>query len=80
MRMAIDVVQKAQGPGERGPTSAYPNPTTGAVLVAKDGRILATGSSSYKQDAIQDVLTDAGLSITPLQRMVYYVAIIYAVA
>jgi pyrimidine deaminase RibD-like protein len=65
MRMAIDVAQAAGG--ERGPSSAYPNPTTGAVLVANDGRILGKGRSDFSKDAIQNVLIDAGLSITPLR-------------
>jgi pyrimidine deaminase RibD-like protein len=52
--------------GERGETSAYPNPTTGAVLVAEDGTVLGKGRSDYKMDSVQAALLDAGLEITPL--------------
>jgi pyrimidine deaminase RibD-like protein len=62
MRMAIDMAGE-----ERGPNSAYPNPSVGAVLVADDGRILAKGKSSYAKDAIRDVLENAGLTATPLR-------------
>lgn len=65
MRMAIDMAQSTGG--ERGPASAYPNPTVGAVLVADDGRILGKGKSSYNKDAIRDVLENAGLTATPLR-------------
>jgi len=65
MRMAIDLAESVGG--ERGPSSAYPNPTVGAVLVADDGRILGEGKSTYAKDAIQVVLENAGLSITPLR-------------
>jgi pyrimidine deaminase RibD-like protein len=65
MRMAIDLAKKYGG--ERGPASAYPNPSMGAVIVADDGRILGKGRSNYRHDAIQDVLRDVGLQITPLR-------------
>lgn len=65
MKVAIDYALEVGG--ERGPESAYPNPTTGAVLVADDGRILGQGRSSYAKHAILDVLNDAGLDITALR-------------
>jgi pyrimidine deaminase RibD-like protein len=48
-------------------TSSYPNPTTGAVLVAADGTILGKGRSDYNFDCVQAVMKDAGLEVTPLQ-------------
>jgi pyrimidine deaminase RibD-like protein len=65
MQMAVTIAQA--GGGERGPSSAYPNPTTGALLVSPDGRVLGEGRSSYDRTAIHAVLEDAGLSITPLR-------------
>jgi pyrimidine deaminase RibD-like protein len=60
--MAIEIAGE-----ERGPTSPYPNPAMGAILVADDGRIMGKGRSTYARDAIQEVLEDVGLSITPLR-------------
>jgi pyrimidine deaminase RibD-like protein len=65
MDLAIDYAQRLGG--ERGPDSAYPNPTMGAVLIADDGRILGQGRSSYDTTAVRDVLEDAGLEITALR-------------
>lgn len=64
MRKAVQEAQ-ASG-GELGSRSAYPNPTTGAILVAKDGTVLARGHSNYMQDAVQAVMEDAGLDVSPL--------------
>ena len=38
----------------------------GAVLATKDGTILGCGRSSYDKDAVQDVLINAGIQVTPL--------------
>lgn len=65
MGMAIEVA--LSGGGERGYDSAFPGPTSGAVLVTKDGRVLGKGRSSYKHDAVQAVIADAGLKATPLK-------------
>jgi pyrimidine deaminase RibD-like protein len=56
--------------GERGPDSAFPKPTTGAVLVAADGRILGQGRSDYMKDCVQAVIADAGLKATPLKEWI----------
>lgn len=64
MRKAIEEAQ-AYG-GELGSRSAYPNPTTGAVLVAEDGTVLGRGQSDYMRDAVQAVMEDAGLEVSPL--------------
>ena len=61
MRLAIEYA-KAQTEG-----NAYPNPTVGAVLISADGQVLGLGRSTYAKDAIQDVLEQAGLDITPLR-------------
>jgi pyrimidine deaminase RibD-like protein len=53
--------------GERGAKSSYPRPTTGAVLVTEDGRVLGRGRSDYNTDCIQAVMVDAGLEVTPLK-------------
>jgi pyrimidine deaminase RibD-like protein len=53
--------------GELGPLSAYPNPTTGAILVAKDGSILGRGHSDYSKTSVQAVFEDAGLDVSPLK-------------
>ena len=53
--------------GERGPDSAFPNPTAGAVLVTADGRILGKGRSDYMRDAVQAAIIDSGLKVTPLK-------------
>lgn len=65
LRKAIQMAQSAGG--DRGAFSAYPNPTTGAVLVAEDGTILGRGRSDYNTDCVQAVMEDAGLEATPLQ-------------
>lgn len=52
--------------GERGPRSAFPNPTVGAVLVSSDGKVLGRGRSDYRTEAIRACFGDAGLQTTPL--------------
>lgn len=64
MRMAVQEAQ-AFG-GELGSRSAYPNPTVGAILVADDGKVLGRGHSDYMRDAVQAVMVDAGLDVSPL--------------
>jgi pyrimidine deaminase RibD-like protein len=49
-----------------GPSSAYPKPNVGAVLVAEDGTILGQGKSNYRFDAVRATLMDAGVEMTPL--------------
>ena len=57
--------------GERGPRSAYPTPTVGAVLVSNaDGRILGRGRSDYRTEAVRACLEDAGLRVTALREWV----------
>lgn len=53
--------------GERGPDSAFPNPTVGAVLVTADGRVIGKGRSDYRHDAVRAVLEDAGLEPVALK-------------
>lgn len=53
--------------GERGYDSAFPKPTTGAVLVTADGRILGKGRSNYKRGCVQGAIADAGIKATPLK-------------
>eukprot|EP00934_Nitzschia_sp_Nitz4_P006138 Nitzschia sp. Nitz4//scaffold240_size29840//7457//9650//NITZ4_008016-RA/size29840-augustus-gene-0.31-mRNA-1//-1//CDS//3329543744//6128//frame0 len=65
MKLACEIAM-ADG-GETGPTSAYPQATTGAVLVGGDSTILGWGRSDYSQDSVQAALKNAGLEITPLQ-------------
>ena len=42
-------------------------PTTGAILVTGNGKILGRGRSNYMKDAVQAVLEDAGLKVAPLK-------------
>lgn len=65
MQRAIQLV--IDNGGDHGPTSSFPLPTTGAVLVAADGTILGQGCSDYSRSAVQAVMVDAGLEIIPLQ-------------
>jgi pyrimidine deaminase RibD-like protein len=65
MRHAIQLAQSIGG--ERGAASPYPKPIAGAVIVAKDGRILGKGRSDYKEDCIRAAIRDAGLVATPLR-------------
>ena len=53
--------------GERAPDSAFPKPTTGAVLVTKDGRVLGMGRSDYMRDSVQATIENSGLKATPLK-------------
>jgi pyrimidine deaminase RibD-like protein len=52
--------------GERSPDSPFPKPVVGAIIATKDGTILGRGRSSYDQDAVQDVMINAGIQVTPL--------------
>jgi pyrimidine deaminase RibD-like protein len=61
MRLAIEYAKSQTNDG------AYPNPTVGAVLISSDGQVLGLGRSTYAKDAIQDVLEQSGLGITPLR-------------
>jgi pyrimidine deaminase RibD-like protein len=65
MRHAIQMAQSIGG--ERGAASPFPKPIAGAVIVAKDGRILGKGRSDYKEDCIRAAVRDAGLVATPLR-------------
>ena len=65
MRLAIQMAQSAGG--ERGSAGPYPKPIAGAVIVAKDGRVLGKGRSDYKQDAVRAAIADAGIKATPLK-------------
>lgn len=68
MRIAIDLAQ-SEG-GERGPRSAYPYPTVGAILVGSNGDIIGQGRSDYRTEAVWSCLRDAGLQITALKEWV----------
>jgi len=61
MRLAIEYAKSQTDDG------AYPNPTVGAVLVSVDGQVMGLGRSTYAKNAIQDVLEQAGLDISPLR-------------
>jgi len=61
MRLAIEYAKSQTDDG------AYPNPTVGAVLVSVDGQVMGIGRSTYAKNAIQDVLEQAGLDISPLR-------------
>jgi len=65
MRQAIQLAHTSGG--ERGSRSPFPKPVAGAVIVAKDGRILGRGTSDYSQDCIRAAIKDAGLEATPLR-------------
>lgn len=53
--------------GERSPSGPFPRPIAGAVLVAKDGRILGKGKSTYDGHAIEFAFKDANINATPLR-------------
>jgi len=65
MRQAIFMAQS--GGGERGTHGPYPRPICGAVLVAKDGRILGKGRSNYAGHAVEFAYKEAGIQATPLR-------------
>ncbi|KAL3758171.1 hypothetical protein ACHAWU_004809 [Discostella pseudostelligera] len=65
MRMAIGMA--ASSGGERGSHGPFPRPVCGAVLVAKDGRILGKGRSDYAGHAVEYAFREAGISATPLR-------------
>ena len=62
-----DTKNKFFSGGERGPDSAFPKPTTGAVLVTEDGRVIGKGRSNYMRDSVQETIADAGIKATPLK-------------
>jgi len=66
MQKAIDLV--IESGGDRGEFSAYPLPTTAALLVSSSGETLGKGCSDYSRDSVQIAMEDAGLDITPLQQ------------
>ena len=53
--------------GERSSFGPFPKPVAGAILVAKDGRILGKGRSNYAGHAIEFALKEAGINATPLR-------------
>uniref|UniRef100_A0A7S0L010 CMP/dCMP-type deaminase domain-containing protein n=3 Tax=Asterionellopsis glacialis TaxID=33640 RepID=A0A7S0L010_9STRA len=53
--------------GERGSRSPFPKPVAGAIIVAKDGRILGRGTSDFSQDCVSAAIKDTGLEATPLR-------------
>lgn len=53
--------------GERSPTGPFPKPIAGAILVAKDGRILGKGRSNYAGHAVEYALEQSGVNATPLR-------------
>jgi pyrimidine deaminase RibD-like protein len=53
--------------GERGPLSAFPNPTVAALLVSKSGHIIGKGRSDFRTEAVREAIIDAGLQVTPLR-------------
>jgi pyrimidine deaminase RibD-like protein len=53
--------------GERSSSGPFPKPIAGAVLVAKDGRILGKGRSNYAGHAIEFAFKEAGINATPLR-------------
>lgn len=65
MRQAI--LMATSSGGERGSHGPFPQPICGAVLVAKDGRILGKGRSNYAGHAVEFALQEAGISATPLR-------------
>mmetsp|Transcript_19826 Transcript_19826/g.34144 ORF Transcript_19826/g.34144 Transcript_19826/m.34144 type:complete len:765 (+) Transcript_19826:231-2525(+) len=65
MRQAIFMATSSGG--ERGSHGPFPRPICGAVLVAKDGRILGKGRSDYAGHAVEYAFQEAGISATPLR-------------
>lgn len=65
MQQAIQMATSSGG--ERGSHGPFPRPICGAVLVAKDGRILGKGRSNYEGHAVEFAFEDAGISATPLR-------------
>jgi len=65
MQQAIQMASSAGG--ERGSHGPFPRPICGAILVAKDGRILGKGRSTYAGHAIEFAFQEAGINATPLR-------------
>eukprot|EP00804_Cyclotella_cryptica_P029244 CCRYP_011658-RD/>CCRYP_011658-RD protein AED:0.03 eAED:0.03 QI:264/1/1/1/1/1/5/814/544 len=65
MKEAINMARSTGG--ERSPTGPFPKPVAGAVLIAKDGRILGKGRSNYAGHAVEFALKEAGINATPLR-------------
>lgn len=65
MKQAITIARHVGG--ERGKASPFPNPISGALLVSKDDKIIGSGYSNYKEDCVEAVIRDAGISATPLR-------------
>lgn len=65
MRQAI--MMATTSGGERGSHGPFPHPICGAVLVAKDGRVLGKGRSNYAGHAVEFAFQEAGISATPLR-------------
>lgn len=53
--------------GERSLSGPFPKPIAGAILIAKDGRILGKGRSNYEGHAIEFAMKEAGINATPLR-------------
>jgi len=68
--MAQAIIAAQNVGGERGKYSPFPRPIGGAVLVAKDNRIIAKGYSSYNEDCVEAVIKNAGINATPLREWV----------
>lgn len=68
--MAQAIIAAQNVGGERGKYSPFPRPIGGAVLVAKDNRIIAKGYSSYNEDCVEAVIRNAGINATPLREWV----------
>lgn len=65
MQQAIQMA--SSGGGERGSHGPFPHPICGAILIAKDGRVLGKGRSSYAGHAIEFSFQEAGINATPLR-------------
>ena len=65
MQQAIQMATSAGG--ERGSHGPFPQPICGAILVAKDGRVLGKGRSTYAGHAIEFAFQEAGINATPLR-------------
>ncbi|KAL7489383.1 hypothetical protein ACHAW6_014978 [Cyclotella cf. meneghiniana] len=65
MKEAINMARSTGG--ERSLTGPFPKPVVGAVLVARDGRILGKGRSNYAGHAVEFAFKQAGINATPLR-------------
>merc|ERR1719491_2388247 len=64
MKTAVQLAESCGG--ERGSQAPFPKPIVGAVIVTKNGTILGSGRSCYRQHAVQAAIADAGIDATPL--------------